>query len=324
MKKTVCAILGYLAMTLLGLAHLVSQAQSIPNGIPSRIELHSLASTTLTTDEFLVGNVQGKPVMLAGELRLPVGTKPKVPAVILVHGSGGVGGAMDMWIHNLNQAGVATFVLDSFSGRGIVSTVQDQTQLGSLSMMVDAFKALELIAVHPRIDNKHIYVMGFSKGAVASIFSASNRFKKLYGGQTQFAGHIGLYTPCNTRYIDDTNMTGAPIRLFHGITDDYVNIIPCRGFVEELKKKGIDITLTEFPNSDHSYDGPLTPNRLEIPKAQSTRKCTFIENKPGNIINAESKIEFSYTDPCITIGAHVGYNPESTKQTIEAVISFIK
>jgi len=324
MTKNFRSILGYVVVVFAAFASPATQAQTIPAGIPSRIEIHSLASTTLTTDEFLLGNAQGKPVLLGGELRLPVGTTAKFPAVILVHGSGGIGGAMDMWIHHLNQAGIATFVVDTFSGRGIVSTVQDQTQLGSLSMMVDAYKALELIAAHPRIDAKHIYAMGFSKGAVASIFSASTRFKKMYGGQAQFAGHIGLYTPCNTRYLGDTDLTGAPLRLFHGITDDYVNIIPCRGFVEELKKKGVDVTLTEFPDSDHSYDGPLTPNRLAVPKAQSTRQCKFVEDKPGNIVNAESKAVFSYTDSCIAIGAHVGYNPEATKQTIQAVIRFIK
>jgi dienelactone hydrolase len=324
MKIFLNTILSYIALLLTVLTHPVSQAQMLPTGMPSRIEVHGLASTTLTTEEFLLGQTQGKPVMLAAELRLPVGTSAKFPAVILIHGSGGIGGAMDMWTHNLNQAGIATVVVDSFSGRGIISTVQDQTQLGSLAMMVDAFKALEITAAHPRIDAKRIYVMGFSKGAVASIFSASTRFKQKYAGQAQFAGHIGLYTPCNTRYLGDTEVTGAPMRLFHGITDDYVNIIPCRGFVEELKKKGIDISLTEFPDSDHSYDGPLTPNRLTIPKAQSTRQCQFIEDKPGNIVNAESRADFSYTDPCIAIGAHIGYNADSTKQTIQAVISFIK
>jgi hypothetical protein len=49
-----------------------------------------------------------------------------------------------------------------------------------------------------------------------------------------------------------------------------------------------------------------------------------LEDKPGNVINAESKAVLSYTDSCIATGAHVGYNPESTKQTIQAVISFIK
>jgi dienelactone hydrolase len=324
MRQIHAAVAATLIMLGSNLLITSTQAQTIPAGIPSRIEVHALPSVTLENDEFLTGSSKGKPVTLAGELRLPVSTAAKFPAVVLVHGSGGVGGAMDMWIHHLNQAGIATFVVDTFSGRGIVSTVQDQTQLGSLAMMVDAYKSLDLLASHPRIDVKHIYVMGFSKGAVASIFSASTRFKQMYGGQAQFAGHIGLYTPCNTRYMGDTEVTGAPMRLFHGITDDYVNIIPCRGFVNELKKKGVDVTLTEFPNSDHSYDGPLTPKRLEIPKAQSTRNCKFFEDKPGNIVNESSKLSFSYSDPCIAMGAHVGYNPKSTKETIKAVLDFIK
>jgi dipeptidyl aminopeptidase/acylaminoacyl peptidase len=169
------------ALTCLMLAlPLWSGAQSGLN-LPSRIELHPVQSTTLTGDEFLRGGIQGKPVTLAGELRLPVGTTAKYPVVVLVHGSGGVSGSMDMWLHQLNQAGIATFVLDTFSGRGIVSTVQDQTQLHSLAMMVDAYRALDLLAKHPRIDAKKISVMGFSKGAVASIFSASTRFKTMYG-----------------------------------------------------------------------------------------------------------------------------------------------
>jgi len=322
MKNILKKILSILALVVVFAT--ASHSQNVPLGVPARIEIHALPSVTLDNSEFLLGNVTGKPTLLAGELRLPVGTNAKFPAVILVHGSGGVGGAMDMWIHNLNQAGIATFVVDTFSGRGIISTVQDQTQLASLAMMVDAYRALELLSKHSRIDAKKIYVMGFSKGAVASVFSASTRFKKMYGGQAAFAGHIGLYTPCNTRYIGDTDMTGAPVRLFHGITDDYVSVVPCRSFVAELKAKGVDVKLTEFPNSDHSYDGPLTPNRLEITKAQSTRNCKFIEDKPGNIVNAESKAAFSYNDSCIATGAHVGYNSESTKQTIQDVISFIK
>lgn len=121
MTKRFHTFLGHLAIALLGLTSFASQAQTIPVGIPGRIEVHSLASTTLTTPEFLLGNAQGKPAMLAGELRLPVGTTVKLPAVILVHGSGGIGGAMDMWIHHLNQAGIATFVVDTFSGRNFSS-----------------------------------------------------------------------------------------------------------------------------------------------------------------------------------------------------------
>jgi Acetyl xylan esterase (AXE1) len=102
-----------------------------------------------------------------------------------------------------------TFLLDSFSGRGINNTIDDQSQLDSLAMMIDAFRALDTLAEHPRIDPNRIAVMGFSKGAVAAVCSSNERFRKMYGPpNVQFAAHIGLYTPCNVTYKDDDKVTG--------------------------------------------------------------------------------------------------------------------
>jgi dienelactone hydrolase len=310
---------------LLWLCGLSAQAQLTVNpSVPSRIEVHALPTQTLTGDAFLKGTNKGQAHLLGAELRLPQGQKAKFPAVVLIHGSGGVSGSMDLWVHALNQAGVATLVVDTFAGRGITSTVQDQTLLHSLAMMVDGYRALDLLAKHPRIDASKISIMGFSKGAVASIFSASTRFKEMYGSSAKFASHIGLYTPCNTRFMGDTAVTGAPMRFFHGTSDDYVNVVPCRNFVAELKSKGVDATLTEFANTQHGYDSPLAPEKLAVPTAQSTRNCQFIEKSKGEIFNAQSGAPFSYTDACVAVGAHVGHNPDSTAQTVKSVIAFLQ
>jgi hypothetical protein len=37
--------------------------------------------------------------------------------------------------------GISTFAMDSFAGRGIVSTVVDQRQLGRLNMIVDLYRS---------------------------------------------------------------------------------------------------------------------------------------------------------------------------------------
>lgn len=291
--------------------------------LPGRIEYHSVLSNTVSGEEFLLGD-KGKDVLLSGELRLPQGSAVKFPAVVLIHGSGGINSAMDVWVHQLNQAGVATFVLDTFTGRGITSTIADQTQLHSLSMMVDAYRTLDLLAKHPRIDSSKIAVMGFSKGALASVFSASTRFKAAYGSGQTFAAHIGLYAPCNSRYIGDTDLTGKPMRLFHGTTDDYVNVQPCRDYVKALQQKGVDVALTEFPDTEHAFDSPLLPQRLAFPTAQSTRNCQFVENPKGVMLNEKTKKEFNYQDPCVAIGAHVGHNPDATSKTMKAVLEFLK
>lgn len=314
-----------LLTALLGSQAATAQVPFTPNAsVPSRIEVHALPTRTLTGEEFLKGSSAGQAHVLAAELRIPQGQKAKFPAVVLVHGSGGVNGSMDLWVHALNQAGIATFVVDTFSGRGITSTVQDQTLLHSLAMMVDSYRALDLLARHPRIDPSKISVMGFSKGAVASVFSASTRFKAQYGSAARFASHIGLYTPCNTRFMGDTQVSGAPMRFFHGTTDDYVSVKPCRSFVAELQSKGVDATLTEFENTQHGYDSPLAPEKLAVPTAQSTRNCQFAEKSRGELINATTGAPFSYNDACVAIGAHVGHNPDSTAKTVQGVVEFLK
>lgn len=63
--------------------------------LPGRIEIHALKSRTLTGEEFLRADAPGRDVLLGGELRLPVGAPPKVPVVVLVHGSGGISAGPD-------------------------------------------------------------------------------------------------------------------------------------------------------------------------------------------------------------------------------------
>src|SRR6266849_2119321 len=78
----------------------------------ARVELHPFQSTTLTDQEFLIGQKEGKPVILAGELRIPRPGTERLAAVVLLHGSGGGGAVVDDWAKWLNATGVATFVVD--------------------------------------------------------------------------------------------------------------------------------------------------------------------------------------------------------------------
>src|SRR5260221_6948431 len=255
-----------------------------------RLEMRALDSVTLSGGQFLTGEEKGgEKVTLGGELRIPGPPGTKMPAVILVHGSGGISGATDAWARELNAIGVAAFILDTFSGRGIVSTVADQSQLNPVPMMVDSYRALALLAEHPRIDPTRIAIMGFSKGAVASVYSANERFRRMYAPLgADFAAHIGLYTPCNVEYRDHEKTTRKPIRLFHGIADDYVAIGPCRTYVHRLKKAGAAVQLTEPADAIHASDNPAIPVPTAFPANQTTRNCTLKEGENGGILNVKT------------------------------------
>lgn len=305
---TVGAALGVLVST------------SSPSYAQLRLEMRVVQSETLSTSQFLTGSDQGKPVALAGELRIPRPGTEKFPAVILIHGSGGIGAPYARWVDELNSAGIATFLVDSFSGRNIVNTITDQSQLDTLPMMVDAYRALALLAQHPRIDAGRIAVMGFSKGAVAAVYSSNVRFRKMYGPpNVEFAAHIGMYTPCYTTYRDDDKVSDKPIRLFHGQADDWVPIQPCRDYVKRLKQAGADVALAEYPGAVHAYDAFVLKEPLKLPLAQTARNCVLAEGEGGQILNSKTGAPFTLNDPCMEKGTTVAYDEAATTATVKAV-----
>lgn len=58
----------------------------------------------------------------------PAGADRPVPAMILVHGSGGSGEREARYTADYNKMGIAVFAVDSFAPRGIASTTVDQAR----------------------------------------------------------------------------------------------------------------------------------------------------------------------------------------------------
>jgi dienelactone hydrolase len=289
-----------------------------------RTEVYPVHTVTLSTADFLLGKKDGKPAMIAGELRIPKPGTDRLPAAVLVHGSGGVGFNTGMWVDDLNKAGFATFVTDSFTGRGITNTFTDQSQLSSYTMMNDAFAALAVLAKHPRIDPDKIAVMGFSKGAIPSVYASMNRFQNAYASEgATFAAYIGFYTPCNIALIDDEKVSAKPIRLYHGIADDWVPVGPCRDYVARLKKAGANIDLVEYPGAAHAFDDQSIPGTCQLPQAVTARKCRFEEKPLGAIINGDTGQPATPNDPCIERGVAIAYNAEATNAARKDVVEFL-
>lgn len=299
---------------------LTALAPKFVNAEVARVELHPFQSTTLTDQEFLTGKKEGKPVILAGELRIPRSGTDRLPAVVLVHGSGGMGGYVDDWAQWLNALGVATFAIDSFTARGIVNTMNDQAQLGRLAMIVDAYSALDLIAKHPRIDPERIAIMGFSRGGQAALYASLKRFQRMHGpAGLAFAAYIPFYPQCGTTFIDDEDVADKPIRIFHGSADDYIPIAPCRSYVERLRKAGKDVQLTEYAGAQHVFDWAMLKTPIKLAQAQTTRRCRLEETADGRIINSDTRQLFTYNDPCVERGTTVSYNAQAHSEVQKAL-----
>lgn len=290
-----------------------------------RTEIHPVVTRTPSTIDFLNGKVDGPIATIAGELRIPTFGTNKLPAVILVHGSGGVGNNVTAWAAEFNKLGIAAFILDSFTGRGINNTIADQSLLSSFAMQYDSYRALELLAKHPRIDPDRIVIMGFSKGAIPSLYSSMARFQKLYApAGLKFAGHIALYAPCNTAYVEDLATTGAPIRFFHGLDDNYTLAEHCKEYADKLKATGADVAFFGYPGAHHSYDTSTIPFAIQLPHALTARKCRFTERPLGSLVNEATGKTPSWNDACIERGATVDHSPKALEATRLEVAAFLK
>lgn len=290
----------------------------------ARMKIIPFTTSTLTDQQFLSGEHDARETIIAGELRVPSTPHGKVPAVVLIHGSNGAGAREHAWSDILTGQGIATFILDSFSGRGIDTTASDQTQLGRLAMILDIYRAVELLAAHKEIDPQHIAVMGFSRGGQAALYSSMKRFRNLHAPRDmQIAAYISFYPDCSTRFLGDDEVEAKPIRIHHGTADDYNPLKSCEAYVERLQAAGADVVLSRYPDAHHVFDTPNPDTPKFSPTAQTVRHCTLQESQAGQIINSATGKPFTYRDPGVELGTTTGQHSQARQDAIDNVTSFL-
>lgn len=293
--------------------------------MPTRMELHPIQTLWITDQQFLTGDKNGRQVTVSGELSIPP-VAGRLPTVILMHGSGGMGANVAYWKRQLNAMGISTFAIDGMTGRGLIGVGSNQAVLGRLNFIVDIYRSLEILAKHPRVDPERIAIIGFSRGGQAALYASMERFHKMWNTSgAQFAAYIPFYPDCATTYNEDTALVGKPIRIFHGTPDDYNPVRTCKAYRERLLPAKVDITITEYPNAPHGFDSPLgfVPPR-QTASDQSVRDCTIREGQGGDLVNQATGKTFTYTDECVRLRPTVGHDPEATAAVTKAVTEFLK
>jgi dienelactone hydrolase len=320
------AIAAWIFCTGILLAGIETNAQSMPKEIAPRVELYAIPSLTISDQQFLTGDTNGKPVTVAGEFRIAQGTG-RLPVVVLMHGSSGVGANIEPWTHQFNRMGISTFVIDGFTGRGLTAVGPNQALLGRLNLIVDIYRSLDILAKHPRVDPERIVLMGFSRGGQAALYASLTRFNKLWNKSgVEFAGYIPFYPDCSTTYATDTDVAARPIRIFHGTPDDYNPVASCKAYVGRLQEARRDVVLTEYPDSQHAFDlGLLSLATVVVSaNAQTARHCHIREGEGGVLVNADTQAPFDYNDACIELNPHVGGNPTTAEEARKAVSDFLQ
>lgn len=206
---------------------------------------------------------------ISGVFTRPANVTGNVPVMVIMHASGGVGPYTTVpWSNFFLNMGIATFVPDSFSARGITSTANDQSQLNYGASTVDALMALKVVSELPGVDPEKIGVIGFSRGGLAAIDATFLKVRKAVLGSNpvKYALGIALYGGVVT-----PGTTKTPLMYLAGGNDDYQSPEAVTDYVEELRRRGDDVTLKIYPDATHGFDQERdTPY---LPKVQVAKKC---------------------------------------------------
>jgi dienelactone hydrolase len=259
---------------------------------------------------------------ISGELRLPQGAGP-FPAMVIMHSSRGVVPAIGAWAKLFTDLGVAAFVVDSFGPRGLTEATSDR--LTFPAGVVDALRALKALQHDPRIDASRIGVIGFSRGAVAAMDSAFERYRSAVVGEGggRFALHVVFYGGCG----QFAATTPSPILAFVGDADDFNNLDLCKAQAEALRRQGSDAELIVYPGAIHGFDTDYP--RQVMPMIQNFRNCRMLQNldtfeaalADGRALTLAERL--AYPAGCAGRGAARGGDRKSAAAARERVRAFV-
>jgi dienelactone hydrolase len=302
--------------------------------------LYSYASSSPATVLDLVQSSRPRPAAMAqGQLVLPANAPAdtKLPAVVLVHGSGGIyPEQLTFWAKLLNEQGIAAFVIDVFGPRGVKSTGEDQSQVPFAADTADAFAALGMLATHPRIDPKRIAVMGFSRGGISAVRSGVLRIiNGAAPSGLRFAAHLAIYGGGCAGVLSVTAKPGvfspAPMLFVHGDADDYAYMSDCRSYAQRINAAGTPTEFVVLPGVRHKFDVD-DPRRVNARNNTKTKEGCPLEfdivdmktrdRRSGDVV-AQDKIKAIGDELCADKGATLEGDTKAREAAGKAVVTFL-
>ena len=143
---------------------------------------------TITIKDILTGKVPERTKTIWGTLNFPANAPAKnVPAMVILHGMGGIALHEEHWAKVFNSMGIATFMVDSNWARKKCKKENNFKKAikwcadihRGMNRIVDGYRALEFLSKHPRINPDRIGCLGISLGARGCLYLNVKRFQKM-------------------------------------------------------------------------------------------------------------------------------------------------
>jgi dienelactone hydrolase len=168
----------------------------------------------------------GQVAEVRGRFGRPARSTSKAPAVLILHGSGGVDGRGAFYAKALEDAGIATLEITMFQRGG-------RPRAGQRATMPHAAASLSWLATRPDVNRERLGIMGFSWGGVMSVLLSSEIVQERLGKNVPKPAALAPFYPVCTNmarflanpqhpfYNAHTRMSATPMLIHVGTRDDY-------------------------------------------------------------------------------------------------------
>ena len=282
-----------------------------------------------------------------GTLVLPKGAssdKP-VPAMVIIHGSGGITKDCEMsYVKLFVKNGIAGFVVDYYEPRGVKpdTVYQMKTMIATeVDVMSDAYSALNILGTHPAIDASRIGVTGYSYGGMATRYVLDDRLKTIMAPNVApFALHVDIYGPCH-QTLGHEGTTGAPYLAIHGDNDNSVDPELCQEVYKVMEAAGTEVESHIMPGAGHAWEN-ATPRKV-FEEGSYVRGCKFSFDPTTGAFLVDGQAGFQplpemsrperamvraglgeLAGKCVGQGYLVGSDPETDRKSKAIQLAFMK
>jgi dienelactone hydrolase len=194
---------------------------------------------------------------LTGQIRRPDGAGP-FPALVLLHGCGGITPTNQLWAETLRRWGYVTLLVDSFGPRGKTNICENGGVDPQYARMPDAYAAPGYLAAQPFVAAGKIGLIGWSHGGMTTLYAVDDVYLTRLG-RDRFAAAIAFYPGCLSRL----QRLNVPLLILIGEEDDWTTAARCKRMEVEAATSHA-VTLTIYPGAYHGFDRPASDSRVYL------------------------------------------------------------
>ncbi len=193
------------------------------------------------------GNSTAAP-QIHGVIYRPAGAGPW-PAIVAMHGCGGVSLRTSAWGKRLADWGYLALVLDSFAARGVKGVCTTPGVVTPNMRVADVAGALDFLAQRTDVVKGRFGVIGFSHGGSTAIRATQKSFDLARRG---LMASVAYYPGCNPAF---DRAVDVPLLILIGDKDDWTRADRCRTLQASGFARPELVEAVYYPDAFHAFDG---------------------------------------------------------------------